>query len=367
MAAQGIENRILLHPGFARSSLASSFKTRPLGLIDVGARGDVDPALMQMAGATAVLGFEPDKAEAERLKQQVNKSWASVSIEPVALAEHSGEARLYLASEPNNHSLRRPNPLFTKRYRMEKFVEVGSEPLQTTTLDHVLFDLHPQEPGLGEIIKVDTQGTELDILKGAARTLETRTAAVICEVEFAPIYQDQPLFSDVEQWMRSKGFVFFGFSEQHGRSRKFLDKRELGGRERLLWSDAIFFKDPLAVPMPAKGNERLADCLIVSALMLGFYDYALEVAEWTAAVRGEGSALFDSVKAIITDIARLDAAASIEAAQQLAVAVNANPRDANLLIGQFVDRRRKLHDYDDVPHPSPWRAVAQSLRWEPPR
>ncbi|HEY1720542.1 MAG TPA: FkbM family methyltransferase [Magnetospirillaceae bacterium] len=367
MKSEQFANRILRHETFSRSTAVASFNHSPLGLVDVGARGDVDPVLTQLAEVSAVLAFEPDAEEAKRLQAKGNGIWASVVIEPSALADRDGEARLYLASEPNNHSLRRPNRLFTDRYAMEKFVEVGSEKLATTTLDRILFEKYAERPWLGEILKVDTQGTELDVLKGAERTLQSRTAAIICEVEFAPIYQDQPLFADVERWLRDRGFAFFGFSEQHGRSRKRLDKTSNGGRERLLWSDAIFFKDPLATAQSAKGQERLADCLVVAATMLGFYDYALEVAEWSSAERPDGRAYYDVVKTLVEDLSRLDPESARADVQKLADAVKAEPAKSNVLVGQFVDRRRKLHDYDDVRMASPWSAAPQTLGWEPSR
>jgi FkbM family methyltransferase len=365
MTASNVVNRILHHETFSRSSIASAFAREPLGLIDVGARGDIDPALTQLAGVTAVLGFEADRAEASRLQSGVPGTWASMAIEPAALSDRVGQARLYLASEPNNHSLRRPNSDFVRRYAMEKFIEVGSEPLVTTTLDHLLFDCHPREHWLGELLKIDTQGTELEILRGAARTLEQRTAAIICEIEFAPIYVGQALFADVEVWLRDKGFAFFGFSEQHARSRKFLDKRHSGGRERLLWSDALFFKDPLATGISPAGRERLGDCLIACALMVGFYDYALEIAEWTAAIRPDPRGYFCDVEAVVADLAHLDPEVARTEARSLADAANANPDLANVLVGQFVDRRRKLHDYDDVRSPSAWQPRSQTLGWKP--
>ncbi len=366
MSRRDHADRLLRHPAFARSSIAESFRASPLGLVDVGARGSVDPVLTQLAGATSVLGFEPDEAEARRLRGGASPIWAAFDIEPAALAERAGEARLYLAAEPNNHSLRRPNAAFTRRYAMEKFREVGSESLRAEALDAVIFGRRP--PGIrhGELLKIDTQGTELEILRGAERVLAERTAAIVCEVEFAPIYEGQALFADVERWLRERGFCFFGFSEQHGRSRKSIDKRVGGGRERLLWSDAIFFRDPLAAAVVPEGNLRLADCLIVASVMLGFYDYALEVAEWSAPARADGSACLDAVGQVARDFAALDPQAARDAARALAAATEADPERANILVGQFVDRRRKLHDYDDVRLDSPWRAGAQTLGWEPP-
>ncbi len=358
-------DRLLRHPRFGQSAVVRELRQRPLGMVDVGARGDVDVALAQLAGVTKVLGFEPDRTEAVRLLAAGKGPWAGFDIEMVALGEQAGPATLHLAVEPNNHSLRAPNKAFIERYGMEKFFPVGSESLDTVTLDHVLFERRGGEAGWAEFLKVDTQGTELEIMKGGLRTLDERTLVVVCEVEFAPIYTGQALFSDVELFMRDRGFDFFGFSELHARSRKRLDKKIYGGRERMLWSDGIFIKDPIAQSAKAGVNDRRGLCLIGIAMMMGFYDYALEMAEWTAAGMPEGAALVADVLATVQDLARVDTAIARQDAQALAKAVEAAPEMANVLIGQFVDRRRRLHDFDDVRYESRWLGRRQTLLWEP--
>jgi hypothetical protein len=55
------------------------------------------------------------------------------------------------------------------------------------------------------VIKLDTQGTELDILHGAGRLL-SQVLAIEIEVEFVHIYKGQPLFTDVDLFMRNQGF-----------------------------------------------------------------------------------------------------------------------------------------------------------------
>lgn len=57
-----------------------------------------------------------------------------------------------------------------------------------------------------DAIKLDTQGSELDILRGASRALSSCTLIEI-EVEFNPIYEGQNLFCDVDRFLRDRGFV----------------------------------------------------------------------------------------------------------------------------------------------------------------
>jgi FkbM family methyltransferase len=59
-----------------------------------------------------------------------------------------------------------------------------------------------------DFIKIDTQGYELEILKGGEQTLSTATA-VLLEVSFIDIYINCPLAADVLSYMNDRGFVVY--------------------------------------------------------------------------------------------------------------------------------------------------------------
>jgi hypothetical protein len=60
-----------------------------------------------------------------------------------------------------------------------------------------------------DFIKLDTEGSELDILKGAEKTLKNSVLGISVEVEFIKMYIDQPLFSDIDQYLRSLNFELY--------------------------------------------------------------------------------------------------------------------------------------------------------------
>lgn len=342
-------NHLLSNASFCLTSAAKALASQPMGFIDVGARGGVHELVAPIAARTAVLGFEPDEAactELNRSAQGDSLPWAQFKALPIALAERRGPARLHLCSAPTNHSLRPVNRAFAARYRMEKFTQVGVQSLVTEALDDVLFGSLATESHWGEFIKLDTQGTEHEILAGAKRTLAERTVALFVEVEFCPIYEGQKLFSDLEIILRESGFTFFGFHSLHERSRKLLDKRSYLGRERLLHADAVFFKDPL----PGSKTEvqlarRAEDVLFVCALLLGYFDFALELAEATSAKNGTDLSV---LRKLVEDLAYYDPGAARRAALDLAQSVSAHPHLANVAIGRFVDERRAICNFEDV-------------------
>jgi len=56
-----------------------------------------------------------------------------------------------------------------------------------------------------DFLKLDTQGSEFDILSGASRMLQTYLG-VEAEVMFHPLYDEQPMFADVDVLLRNAGF-----------------------------------------------------------------------------------------------------------------------------------------------------------------
>src|SRR5437867_4862981 len=154
---------------FRASGPYTTLQTLGLGFVDVGVRGGIHPVVAPVAALTTALAFEPDQVECERLQNLYSgaSSWKAVSIEASALYERTGTATLHVTSASTNTSLRPVHRAFIDRYEMAKFQPIGSEQGVTTTLDSILATRYSNQPQFGEFIKLDTQGTEYEILTGA--------------------------------------------------------------------------------------------------------------------------------------------------------------------------------------------------------
>lgn len=343
-------NEIINHPSLQDTDLLGTFKEFPLGFIDIGARGGVHDLVEPFAKRTSVLAFEPDKDECQRLLSipEVVNQWAEFIIEPIALSNKKGQAELVLMSAPTNHSLREPNLLVTDRYNMEKWREVGRESLQTDTLDNIIDCRFSNQKYIGEFIKLDTQGSEYEILQGAFNTITTRTVAIVCEVSFAELYKGQKLFSEVEILMRDFGFSFYGFTSMFSRSQKQLDKLSHGSKERPFYTDAIFFRDPIqGTAVSQSFSKRQAKSLFICTILLGYFDFALELAKKTWLV----DASLDENKKIVDfvlDISKQPIENEKINVFDLYDKIKKSPDLTNLHIGAFVDQRRENNDFHDV-------------------
>jgi FkbM family methyltransferase len=80
-----------------------------------------------------------------------------------------------------------------------------------------------------DLLKIDTQGFELEVLRGAARMLaDGRIALVLAEVHFAAVYEGAPSFCDVQELLARDGFALVSIYDVH----------HVGHRAG--WCDAMF-------------------------------------------------------------------------------------------------------------------------------
>lgn len=182
----------------------------PLVLVDADSRGNMY-AIPSLRRFTRAFGFEPDAEECARLNADSATLEGHKSVEhvPMALARTPGPVTLNICKNPNNTSFLMPNEPLLDRIILagydprNEFPVVGTFECEATTIDEFMAD--KKLPYL-DFIKLDTQGSELDIIEGGEKTFGETLLAATIEVEFKQLYSDQPLFRDVDRRMASLGF-----------------------------------------------------------------------------------------------------------------------------------------------------------------
>jgi hypothetical protein len=113
------------------------------------------------------------------------------------------------------------------------------------------------------LLKIDVQGAEILVLRGAVQRLKS-ALVVHTEVEFVPLYKDQPLFADVDAHLRSQGFLLHKMGDFGGRAFKPLvwnnDVNAI--MSQWLWADAVYVRDFMTFEgVPPAGLLKLAAIL----------------------------------------------------------------------------------------------------------
>lgn len=181
------------------------FEGLPLKVVfDVGANtGQTSVEFQHRFTAATIHSFEPFPAAFEKLSRATA---GCARIKPVqsALGEATGQSVLYLNAESATNSLL-PNAPEADCYQPKGFAEARG----TTQINISTLDAYCQQESIPfiELLKMDTQGYELNVLKGGERMLAGgNVAAIFSEVLFAPIYEGQTCFHDLYAHLWSRGF-----------------------------------------------------------------------------------------------------------------------------------------------------------------
>lgn len=174
----------------------------PRTVIDVGANaGQFAIASAKLFPDVAVHSFEPNPDCAATLQRNV-ASLKNVQVYPLALGDEKGEAAFHVNSHSHSSSIL---PLTgNHREAFPQAREVDTIRVTLSTLDQVFADVELPGPVL---LKLDVQGYEARVLRGAANTLK-RIDHVVLEASFKPMYQGEMLFMDMALLMRDYGFTF---------------------------------------------------------------------------------------------------------------------------------------------------------------
>ncbi|NET60226.1 MAG: FkbM family methyltransferase [Symploca sp. SIO2E6] len=258
-----------------------------LTLCNVGSRklGIQDDYASQGWGIFAprltIYGFDADAdaceiANAELEARQIN--WTEKHI-PLALGRAVGESTLYVTQNPMCSSLYPPNEPYLARFAgLPELVNLDF----TVELDITTLDSFCQEEGIDEIdfLQIDVQGADLQVLEGASEILERSILAVQIEVEFSHLYVNQPLFADIDTYLRNQGFTLFDLANSYRlRARSPLQSRVRSGQ--LLWADAFYFRDLIRedISISLKTPEEILKLACMADIM-NFPDYGLELLEY---------------------------------------------------------------------------------------
>jgi len=168
--------------------------------------------------------FEPDLRSYELLKNSGYK------VYNFALGSDNIKQVLNLTRKVQCSSFYIPNRLFLDRFPdKERWDIIDKITVDVKLLDDFNLDI--------DFIKLDTQGAELDILKGGVKTLKN-VLGIEIEVSFSEIYEKQPLFGEVCNWLKKEGFEFYDFITEYRYSRIKLNRKG-----QLAFADALFLKD----------------------------------------------------------------------------------------------------------------------------
>jgi len=245
--------------------------------------------------------YEADEQCAKEMIAQ-NKD-ENFHVLPYCLGQRKEPARLFICKNPYANSNLEPNPEYGGFYCEvhqdglidgvevkgecydldygSEFRVVGVADVAVRTLDDVLNSGDVPRHWSPDFLSLDTQGSELAVLRGGEKAFREHCLALATEIEFHQLYKQQPLFSDIFQFAHRHGFHFAGFASLWEFSSYRLP---IGARDKgfVGFGDALFLRSiESARDMAQSEDERYLALLKLAfiALNFGYVEYAVQAAD----------------------------------------------------------------------------------------
>jgi len=194
------QNRYMVRPTLFERALNG--KKAPL-VLDIGSSvGNTVQHVLNFCPEAQVFAFEPQADLAESSRRRFARN-PGVTIYSAGVGAKNGTMNLYVSSRRQSSSLLKLSDF--GREAAPFAVEEQLTAVEIVTLDHWYQSLK-NPPIAVDLIKLDTQGFESFVIAGG-RQVFSKTALVIMEAAFRPLYQKQSVYDEVVPQLKNLGFA----------------------------------------------------------------------------------------------------------------------------------------------------------------
>ena len=173
---------------------------RPQNILDVGANPLDKPLYTELVESKLcnLFGFEPQKDAFDALmaSKADNETYFNVAVgqqktQTLHICKHSGFTSLY----KSDLDAAKIFPGFVNQMAVQQTFDLS--PFELDRVDGLLSQ---------DMLKIDVQGAEKQIIQTGPKTL-LDCVAIVIECRFARLYQDEPMFGEVDAFLRDRGYV----------------------------------------------------------------------------------------------------------------------------------------------------------------
>ena len=179
-------------------------------VLDVGANtGQSIDLFCRTLANPNIIAFEPNPSLAAELRKKY-ANW-NVLVEARALGSCEGSSKFNVLESHDLSSIlelqrNEQNPFFN--HPVQQVINVPVTTVDSYTKLRSLAHI--------DLLKIDTQGFDLEVLRGAAEILRRRAVdTLLVEVNFISLYVGQCSFGEIERFLAEKGYGLLTFYEIH--------------------------------------------------------------------------------------------------------------------------------------------------------
>jgi len=237
---------------------------------DVGARYGMHPSWQGFPGHLHYVAFEPDEQEADRLRATASYApHVRYDVLPLALDRSDGERDFHLLKHRALSSCLKPD-LNSECFR---HLKPGQAEIENTVRIKVrrLDEVFQEFGAKPDFLKIDTEGTEHDVVEGAEQCVTTSVLGIRVSCNFQPCFHGQKLFSETHDHLLARDFVLLNIDYKgYGYPRLGLFRKPDPMENEdfrygfLVAADAVWIRKPQSI-------DRLARAAGLSRLKLALF------------------------------------------------------------------------------------------------
>jgi FkbM family methyltransferase len=191
-------------------------------VLDVGANlGQYHDLLREDAGFEGwIISFEPVQKYVNHLRRRsaADPHWIIIDY---ALGASHGAAEIHVTQSPGLSSFLTPSSKALPSFWEGELV--NNEPVRIARLDDLLPALRSETGCRSLYLKLDTQGFDLEVIKGARDSLD-HVRALQIEASIRAIYEGMPNWRESLEMLERQGFELSGmFPVHHDRSMRLIE------------------------------------------------------------------------------------------------------------------------------------------------
>lgn len=177
-------------------------------ILDVGANtGQYGKYLRKLGYRGEILSFEPIKSSYEELRKKADNDSRWLAFHK-ALGRQTGKQTLNVMQGSTFSSFRSPSDFGKKKFSQQLNIS-HTEDIDISTVDVFLTQEITKLDQRKILLKMDTQGFDLEVFAGALKSLDN-ILAIQTEIAFTPIYENMPTHLETLQALHRQNYTLSG-------------------------------------------------------------------------------------------------------------------------------------------------------------
>jgi FkbM family methyltransferase len=210
-------------------------------ILDVGAyRGDFSKELLKNRALKKAVLFEANPENVKLLHDNLSDK-SEFEIVNLAISNKKGRTKFNFNNDLATGSL---------LDYASNFQKISSIEVNTSTLDRWLEDNFTIEPI--HILKVDTQGHDFEVIKGAEKLLQNQQPILVIELIWVELYKNQARPDEIFSYLHTLGYSLAGFFNEHKCKEGYI-----------AFSDAVFVANSWIKNFTEEFHVQIADSALV--------------------------------------------------------------------------------------------------------